>query len=214
MIKACIFDFDGVIADTEALHYQSFQKVLEPLGAGFCWDTYLADYMAFDSSQVFAAALTKAGVSNAPGLQDLIIQKVEAFESSLVHVDIPPLPGAAEAVRLAHSRGPVALCTGAQRRDVTPLLKAFDLYDLFQATVTADDVRISKPDPACYALAASLLKTDPSDCLAIEDTPGGLTSARGAGCKTLGVTTTHTKEQLTPFADRIIDSLIYFEDYL
>lgn len=211
MIKACIFDFDGVLADTEELHYRSYQKVLEPLGAGFTWETYLREYIAFDSRQALAAALKVAGVANAPAIPDLIEQKILAHEALLENLEMSPLPGAAEALRLAASRGPVALCTGAQRRDVDPLLKAFGIDALFKAVVTADDVKISKPDPESYRLAASRLGVPANECLAIEDTPGGLLSARGAGCQTLGVATTHTLEQLKPFADRVIDSLVDFE---
>ncbi|MEX2607113.1 MAG: HAD family phosphatase [Kiritimatiellia bacterium] len=215
MIKACIFDFDGILADTEELHFQSFQKVLEPMGAGFDWDRYVKDYIAFDSSQVFAAALKAAGIEDTPvSLSGLIDQKVTAFADLLRAANVPPLPGALEAVRFAHQRGPLALCTGAERKDVTPLLEAFGIIDLFQTIVTADDVSISKPDPECYTLAASLLHTPPGECLAIEDTPGGLHAARGAGCQTLGVTTTHLESQLRPHADRVVDSLLGFSDLL
>jgi beta-phosphoglucomutase len=215
MIKACIFDFDGILADTEELHYQSFQKVLEPLGAGFDWEQYVSDYIAFDSSQVFAAALKAAGIPDPSfSIRELIDQKITAFADLLRAAAVPPLPGAIKAVRFAHQRGPLALCTGAERKDVTPLLETFGIIDLFQAVVTADDVHISKPDPECYALAASLLKTAPADCLAIEDTPGGLRAARGAGCQTLGVTTTHTEAQLRSHADRVVDSLLGFSELL
>lgn len=215
MVKACIFDFDGVLADTEQLHYLSFQEVLKPLGAGFDWDHYVSEYIAFDSSQVFAAALKSAGIANSPfSIRQLIDQKIIAFADLLRTTQVPPLPGALEAVRFAHQRGPLALCTGAERKDVTPLLEAFGIIDLFQAIVTADDVQISKPDPECYALAASLVHTAPQDCLAIEDTPGGLRAARGAGCQTLGVTTTHTESQLRPHADRVVDSLLGFPTLL
>ncbi|WFB36287.1 HAD family phosphatase [Kiritimatiellota bacterium B12222] len=210
MPQACIFDFDGIIADTELLHFQSFQTVLEAHGAGFDWETYLKVYIAFDSSQVFATAFKNAGLTDMPPMAALIDQKVEAFEKLLENAEVPPLPGAADAVRLAAQNGPVALCTGAERRDVLPLLKGFGLLDLFQAIVTAEDVTISKPNPECYQRAASLLGIAPADCLAIEDTPGGLSAARGAGCQTLAVTTTHTREQLLDFADIVTDSLVNF----
>jgi beta-phosphoglucomutase len=214
MIKACIFDFDGILADTEDLHYRSYQKVLEPLGAGFSWDTYYRDYIAFDSRQALVAALKVADIKNPPEVSDLILRKILAYETLLENLDLPPLPGAVEAVRLAAAFGPVALCTGAQRRDVDPLLKAFGIAGLFAGIVTADDVQISKPDPESYRLAASKIGITPADCLAIEDTPGGLRSARGAGCQTLGVTTTHNAEQLAPFADQVIESLLDFKSVL
>jgi len=211
MIKACIFDFDGILADTEELHHRSYQVVLEPLGAGFSWETYTQHYMAFDSSQAFAAALQKADVKNPPAISELLEQKMQAFQQALESVDMSPLPGAIPAVKLAASRGPIALCTGAQRGDVTPLLRAFGLLDIFNAVVTSDDVAISKPDPESYRLAASRLEIPAAFCLAIEDTPGGLRSAKGAGCQTLGVTTTHTRDQLDPLADQVIHSLLEFE---
>ncbi len=215
MVKACIFDFDGILADTEELHYLSFRHVLKPLGAEFDWDQYVREYMAFDSSQVFSAALKVAGITESPfSIRDLIDQKIIAFADVQRNARVTPLPGAVEAVRFAHQRGPLALCTGAERKDVTPLMNAFGIIDLFQAIVTAEDVRISKPDPEGYTLAASLLHTAPQDCLAIEDTPGGLRAARGAGCQTLGVTTTHSKTQLLPYADRVVDSLLGFSDLL
>lgn len=214
MIKACIFDFDGILADTENLHYRSYQKVLEPLGAGFSWETYHRDYIAFDSRQAFVAALKVADLKNPPEVSDLVDRKILAYEALLENLDLPPLPGAVAAVRLAASCGPVALCTGAQRRDVAPLLASFGIAELFGAIVTADDVHISKPDPESYLLAASKLGMPPADCLAIEDTPGGLRSARGAGCQTLGVTTTHNTEQLAPFADQVIESLLDFKRVL
>lgn len=214
MINACIFDFDGIIADTEEIHYRSYQSVLAPLGAGFSWEVYCQNYMAFDSSQAFAAALKKAGITHAPPVPELLERKMQAFEQALQNLDMSPLPGAQEALRLAASRGPIALCTGAQRRDVTPLLKGFGIAELFKTVVTADDVRISKPDPESYRLAATRLGIAPENCLAIEDTPGGLTSARGAGCQTLGVATTHSREQLLPFADQVIDSLRGFASVL
>ncbi len=214
MIRACIFDFDGILADTEALHYQSYQAVLEPLGAGFTWETYQQNYMAFDSRQAFVAALQKAGIENPPSISDLLERKMQAHESALANLNLSPLPGAVEAVQFAATRGPVALCTGAQPRDVIPLLQAFGILDLFQTIVTADDVRISKPDPESYQLAASTLGIPPENCLAIEDTPGGLRSARDAGCQTLGVTTTHTREQLSLLADHVHDSLVNFKAYL
>ncbi len=206
-----IFDFDGVLCLSEELHFHSFQEVLAPFDATFDWPTYESVYMHFDSRGVFTRALAAVGRSLLPDeLADLVRQKAASFLRLIEKAPPPPYPGALEAVTRAAAHGPIALCTAAERSDVEPILRRFGIRDLFTAVVTAEDVETSKPDPACYRLAAQLLGLPPSNCLAIEDTPGGLRAARGAGCQTLGVTQTHSAEQLAPLADRLIPTLLEF----
>ena len=209
MIRAVLFDFDGIIADTEELHYQSYQVVLKEKGAEFSYDDYAARYMAFDSIGCFRQRAADLGMEVSD--EDIRIwaeEKNSAYEKIIASQDVPPLPGAVEAVKLAASKGPVAVCTGAVLQDVEALLEKYGLTPLLSAIVTADDVTISKPDPESYALACKRVDQSPENCLAIEDTPGGLQSAKNAGCQTLGITTTHTQDQLRPFADRISASLV------
>jgi beta-phosphoglucomutase len=211
MIRACIFDFDGILADTEELHYLSYQPALESRGMEFSYEEYNAHYMAFDAIGCFKQRAADCGIElSEETLREWAELKNRTYDDLITSRDIAPLPGAIDAVNLAASKGPVAVCTGAVLSDVESLLIAFKLRPLLSALVTADDVSISKPDPESYLLAASRLGVPAAECLAIEDTPGGLQSARGAGCKTLGVTTTHTAEDLAPYADRVIDSLIRF----
>lgn len=208
MIRAHIFDFDGILADSEPLHFASFQDILAPLGAGFSWETYVEEYMHFDSRGVFLRALSKRGETPSPDeLKRLVADKGVSFLQRVAAAPPPPFPGALEALRLAASRGPIALCTAAEYADVDAILRGFGVRDLFTAVVTADDVTVSKPDPSCYRLAVQRLGCAAGDCLAIEDTPGGLRAARGAGCQTLGVAQTHSPEQLRPFADRVVDTM-------
>jgi beta-phosphoglucomutase len=211
MIEAVIFDFDGVIADTEHLHYASYQKVLEPKGFGFSYDEYAARYMAYDSFGCLKQRMIDLDQPvEGEEIRRWVEQKNAEHERLIAQGDVSALPGAVDAILYAASRGPVAVCTGAVLSDIAPLLEKFALMGHLSTVVTADDVSVSKPDPESYALACSRLNQNPEDCLAIEDTPGGLQSAKGAGCQTLGVTTTHTREQLRPIADRVISSLVDF----
>lgn len=211
MPKAFIFDFDGILADTERLHYLSYQVSLEPEGLSFGYETYRDTYMAYDARGCLERFLADRGENSDPErVRNLVDRKNRAFLKLIGEADVQPLPGAVEAVSLAANHGKVAVCTGAVRSDVAPLIKAFGLEPLLRTVVTADDVEVSKPDPACYALAVSRLGRPAGECLAIEDTPGGLRSARGAGCRTLGVATTHSRADLEDFADRVIDSLPAF----
>jgi len=208
-VLAHIFDFDGILADTERLHWQAFQDVLSPLGADCSWELYCADYIGFDDRDVFRLSFERVGKPLPPQeLTRCMADKAAAFVKRVADADISPFPGAVEAVRAAANKGPVALCTGALPGDVEPLLRKFGIRDLLQTVVTAADVASSKPDPACYALTVARLGVPAENCLAIEDTPHGLQAARGAGCQTLGVAQTHRAEELKPFADRVVASLL------
>ena len=205
---ATIFDFDGIIADTEYLHYLAMNEILEPLGCGFSWETYQTDYIGFDDRDAFREAHKTAGTLLLDeALPRLVDHKAIAFLRIIEEEDVPSIPGAVDTIRAAAEKGPVALCTGALLSDVEPLLAKFSIRECFDAIVTAEQVAHSKPDPESYRLAAERLGVPPEQCLAIEDTPTGLTSAREAGCRTLGVTTTHTEAQLLAFADRVVSAL-------
>ena len=210
-IRAVIFDFDGIIADTEDLHYQSYLPVLENAGMLFSYEEYADHYMAFDALGCLRQrAIDTDTPFDADTLHEWAEHKNDVFEDLVRHADVQPLPGALDAVKTAASLGPAGICTGAVLRDIAPLLDRFELHSYLTTVVTADDVEISKPDPACYRLAAENVGIPSEECLAIEDTPGGLRAARGAGYTTFAVTTTHTEEELAPFADRVLSSLVRF----
>ncbi|BDV43434.1 haloacid dehalogenase [Geotalea uraniireducens] len=212
MLSAVIFDFDGIIVDTEPLHYRAFQQVLEPLGLGYSWDDYVAIYMGFDDRDAFREAFRVAGRSLDAGmLERLIAAKAAAFQALSGAVD--PYPGVVELIRTLSDSLPVALCSGALRCDILPILQGLGLDRAFTVLVTADEVAASKPDPASYSLAVERLAAtypergiSPATCLAIEDTPAGIASAAGAGIPVLAVTNSYPATVLTG-AVKIVDSL-------
>lgn len=209
MIQAVVFDFDGIIADTEELHFASYQDVLLSRGYTMTFEEYSSNYMMFDAYGCLKQWAADHGLHLEDAeLRSWVTEKNSAYEALATSTEIPPLPGALEAIALAASHGPVAVCTGAVHQDIDPLLVQFNLLRHLSAVVTADDVSVSKPDPESYALACSRLGKPPVQCLAIEDTPGGLCSAKGAGCRTLGIATTHTEAQLAPYADHTRPSLV------
>jgi len=114
------------------------------------------------------------------------------------------LPGAVELIQALSGKLPIAICSGALREDILPILGKLGIEDAFDTIVTADDTHISKPDPAPYRLAAEKLGI--TNGLAIEDTPAGIASAKGAGLRVLAVTNSYKCEFLTD-ADIIVDSL-------
>jgi HAD superfamily hydrolase (TIGR01509 family) len=208
MLNAVIFDFDGTIVDTEKMHFDAFNAVLAPLGHGFSWKKYCADYIGFDDRDAIKEAFKENGDNiSSRNLKRLIEQKAVIFEKLVREGNATPLPGVLELMESIPSDLPIALCTGAFRQDIQPILKQIKLENIFTTIVTAEDTKKGKPHPAPYQLVCKKLGlTDPSTAIAIEDTPPGILSAKGAGLKVLAVTNTKDREYLFE-ADSITDSL-------
>lgn len=208
MLNAVLFDFDGIIVDSEPMHYQAFQSVLEPLGKGFSWEEYCETYIGFDDRDAFREAFkAKAEKICSRDLKSLIIEKAKIFQQ-LIHDDqATPLPGAIELINSIPRKLPLALCSGALKEDILPILKNLGIEHAFQVVVTAEDTKKSKPNPAPYKLAIKKLGLEnPASAIAIEDTPAGILSAKGAGLKVLAVTNSYDRKYLFE-ADAVTDSL-------
>lgn len=213
MLTAVIFDFDGIIVDTEPLHYKAFQEILVPLGLGYSWEEYLKRYIGFDDRDAFREAFRSGGREiDDQELRLLIEEKGTAFQRTIVS-GVEPYQGVVELVRSISGNLPLALCSGALPGDILPILKQLGIDGAFDAVVTAADVNASKPDPASYALTVARLQAAfpqreiiPARCLAIEDTPAGIASATGAGLKAMAVTNSYPEESLGG-ACRVVPSL-------
>ncbi len=208
---AVFFDFDGVIADSEPVHYRAFQRVLEPIGAGFSWADYQAEYIGYDDRDVLRLASARAGHAiTEDDLPRWVAEKAVVFER-LVRESPPPLyPGVRALLDSLRPTAITALCTGAMPSDLRAILDGSGLLDSFDVVVTAADVSAGKPDPAGYRLArrrVSEVAREPSlPGVAIEDTPAGIRAAHGAGLAVLAVATTHPSDALSA-ADRVVPSL-------
>jgi beta-phosphoglucomutase len=209
MIQAIVFDFDGVIADTEPLHHRAFLRVLRPVGFDFDYPTYLQKYVGFDDRDMFRTIYEEHGETlEEDHVKRLVAAKAKAF-AEVVAQGVEACAGAVDLIVAASDQWRLAVASGALRSDIELILPAIGdghLAKRFSAMVTAEDVARSKPDPATYIQAARRLEIDPSRCLAIEDTTAGIASAQGAGMRVLAVATTHPESMLAD-ADRVVDSL-------
>jgi len=203
-----------VIVDTEPVHWKAFREVLGPLGIDLSWEEYAGRYMGFDDRDAFREAFRVHGRDLSPErLSELISDKSRAFHA-ILRGGVRPLPGAVSLIRSIRSRGiPLAISSGALRSDIDPILEHLGLTACFDRIVSAEEVEKSKPDSASYRLAWAALKerfprrlTVPGRSLAIEDTPAGIASAKGAGLSVLAVAGSHPREELEG-ADTIVDSL-------
>jgi len=208
MMRAIVFDFDGVIVDSEPLHWRAFERVLGPLGFECNYSTYLRKYVGFgDRDMIREWFAEQRRPLDEVRLDDLVAAKAQAF-AKVASEGARPYAGAVELIEQASQAMPIAVCSGAVRSDIDLILPALgdgSLLERFAAIVTADDVDRSKPDPTCYRMAAERLGMTGGVCLAIEDTAAGLQAARDAGMQTLGVAHTHPREELN--ADHVVNEL-------
>jgi HAD superfamily hydrolase (TIGR01509 family) len=203
--QAIVFDFDGVLVDTEPLHLRSAQEALAALGLDLDEAEYYARYVGFDDEEMFRqlAADRHLRLGEAE-LARLLATKARRFAE--LQEEATLVPGAAACVRRLAAVAPLAIASGARRDEIARLLRRTGLAGAFTAIVAAGETPRGKPAPDPYARAVALLGANAQRAVAIEDTPAGLESARRAGLRCIGLTTTFARELLEG-ADAVVASL-------
>ncbi|MCJ7544687.1 MAG: HAD family phosphatase [Phycisphaerae bacterium] len=211
-MDALVLDFDGVVVDSEPVHLACFQRVLAEEGIVLAADDYYAKYLGYDDRDCFLAVARDQGRALRRPLEALIAAKTALVQQALSE-SVQPLPGAVELIRSAKAAGvPVAVCSGALRKEIELASAAVGVLGCFTAIVSAEDVSAGKPDPQGFRLVLERLAAAcgrpirPQRCVAVEDSPAGITAARGAGMKVLAVTNSYPPQRLQD-AQRVVASL-------
>lgn len=207
-----MFDFDGVIANSEPLHFLALRDVLAAEGLDLSRSDYYSRYLGFDDVGAFNAIASDRGRQwTATQVDDLLRQKARRLKK--LERDVSVLfPGAEAAIRRLSAVCPLAIASGALREEITRVLDREHLSEHFSAIVAAEDTSASKPAPDPYLRVLEKLSTvtgarlSGSDCVAIEDSQWGLISARSAGLRTVAITHTYPSTALTD-ADLVVDRL-------
>jgi HAD superfamily hydrolase (TIGR01509 family) len=212
VIRAVIFDFDGVIANSEPLHFRAYRDVLGGRGVTLTERAYYADYLGYDDVGAFRAIAAAAGVTwtNAD-IADLVASKAVRMEA-LEHESSVLFPGVRDAIERVAAQWPTAIASGALKAEILRVLDRESLRPFFPIVVSAEDTPASKPDPAPYLRVVELLRgridsLTASECVTIEDSRWGLLSARAAGLHTIGITHTYPAAELADAADVVVEHL-------
>jgi HAD superfamily hydrolase (TIGR01509 family) len=201
-----VFDFDGVLADSEPLHLRVYQEILEPHGIHLDEPTYRAKYLGFDDEGAFQQiAADNNLLLGDEEIEMLITQKSRRFQHIVSSGDVL-YPAAASCVRRLAAAWPIGIASGALREEIELMLRGAGLLDAFRFIVSAGETEHTKPAPDPFLRAAELHGVPPAACVAIEDSHWGLLSARAAGMRTIAITHTYPRESLTE-ADIVVDSL-------
>lgn len=214
MLRAVIFDFNGIIVDDEPIHFKLFQRVLGEEGIALDEETYYARYLGCDDRGAFIAGFrdNQRPLDDAK-LKQLIERKALYYQDSIRnHVTI--FPGVEGLVSTLAQTLPLAVASGALRNEIETILKTAGLRNHFNAIVSAEDVKHGKPDPEIFLTALGALNRvggrvpgiNAGDCVVIEDSKEGIRGARRAGMKCLAVTNSHAAELLGD-ADAVVASL-------
>jgi beta-phosphoglucomutase len=213
-MRAAVFDFDGVLVDSEPLHFRALHDALLADGITITEEEYWTLYLAHDDRGAVRLALEHHGAPAEPERVGRVAAVKAARFAELVP-EVPVFPGARELVSALASEVPLAIASGARHEEIEAILTGTGMRAAFAAIVGAEDAARTKPHPAPYLeaarrLAAGVESLEPAQCLAFEDTAPGIDSALGAGMKVVGVAHSYPVEKLKA-AHRVVGSLVGVE---
>ena len=213
MFRAVIFDFDGVITDSEVLHLRAFNKSLAQFGVELTTKDYYQNYLGFSDFDCYKMLITQGLLKiDEEQIGDIIKQKSVIFEE-LTKTEGRTIEGVHEFLKMLESNNvPMAICSGSLLVEIEIVLDEAHLRHFFKAIVSAEQVRKGKPHPEGFLLALQRLNADctPSitadQCVIIEDSHWGLQAGSAAGMHTVAVTNSYDAEQLT-MAEKVVAHL-------
>jgi HAD superfamily hydrolase (TIGR01509 family) len=205
-LRAIIFDFNGVIADDETIHFLAFQQALAEDGLALTKEAYYGTYLGMDERTCVSALLEATTDQRDPARVQRIAERKAALFASLTETHRPPFfPGVVEFVTRAAARYRLAIASGGRRQQIELALHDTPIEKAFAVLVSAEDAAVGKPDPAIYHLALTRLNAAPprpspamqaAECLVIEDSLAGIQAALAAKMKVVALATTYPPDQL------------------
>jgi len=201
MIRALVFDFNGVLADDDPIHMQAFRRVADEEGLSFTDEEYMEKYLPLNDRDCFKILFAEHHRPlTLEQVNQLIDRKGVYYFRQIAEKNVL-FEEAAAAVRAAATRYPLAIASGARGTEIRHILAQGGLDDCFSAIISAEDVQFGKPHPEPFLRAHEKLKeTDgsltPAECVAIEDSIGGIQSAHDAGMRCLAIAHSYRSDRL------------------
>jgi beta-phosphoglucomutase len=200
---AVLFDFDGVLVNSEPLHFFAFEEILKAEKIDLTEAEYYQEMIGYDDRGAFEHVFAKHNRQLDPKtFLRVMTRKSEVMMDLIRRRKLEPLPGVEEFVRGLWRHCPLAICSGARREEIEAMLEGVALRDCFGVIVSAEDVEVGKPDPRGYVLTSKLLSEKlkkplkPADCLIVEDAPTVIRRVKAIGYPTLAVATSYPIDKL------------------
>lgn len=206
--KTALFDFDGVVVDTEPIYDIFWNEAAGRYGLN------IPNFAAVIKGTTLPHIMETYFADRTEEFRQLVVKESNAYEQAM---PLPPMPGSIEFLHELKNHGvKMGLVTSSDDMKVKRAFALLQLDGLFDCVVTADRISSGKPDPMCYLLAASDLQVDPADCLVFEDSFAGIQAGTSAGMRVIGLSTTNPEETLKDKVYQVIPDFrnLSFDDYL
>ena len=220
MLRAVIFDFDGVITDSEVLHLRAFNRSLAPYGIEISTKDYYANYLGYSDFDCYKALIDNGVLKIEPQQITNVVKKKSKIFEELTKTEGRTIEGVHEFLRMLEcNKVPMAICSGSLMAEIEVILDEAKLRQFFVVIVSAEQVKKGKPSPEGFLLTLQKLNKTvipakagthspiaANECIVIEDSRWGLQAARAAGIHTIAVTNSYDAAQLT-LAEKVVARL-------
>lgn len=205
MIKAVIFDLDGLMVDSEPVHYKAYAQVFQQEGKELPEQEYAKNYVGISDGDTARDMVSRYHLKISP--QELLERKDAVF-TQLLPGNVVPQKGLYELMEQLRAHGyKTAVASGALLSAIEQIIKALKLENSFDILCSAEAVAHGKPAPDLFLFAAKKLNVPPAECLVLEDAPPGVQAARAAGMKCFAIPSRETKGRDFSSADKVLANL-------
>ena len=195
--KTALFDFDGVVVDTEPIYDLFWNDAAKRYGLG------IDNFADIIKGTTLPYILEKYFSGYTEEFRQMVTKESTEYEKTM---PLPPMPGSIEFIRMLKEHGvQIGLVTSSDNAKVKRAFGLLHLDNLFDTLVTADRITQGKPDPMCYLLAAKDLNVSPEDCIVFEDSFNGLKAGMASGATVIGLATTNSREDIAPLCHYVLD---------
>ncbi|MGQ9629699.1 MAG: HAD family hydrolase [bacterium] len=203
MIESVIFDFDGVIVDSESKYVQALREIMREIGAMPSPED-LSGFAGFTTKETLTQLMKKY---NATGDMRALVEKSDLRARELILEDPRPFDGVENCLRRLKSAGfKLAIASSSPVDNIVPVLERLEFRGYFEEIASVEEAGRGKPEPDVFLLAAGRLKSPSHKCLVVEDSVAGIRAAKRGGMYCVALTTTYPAEKLRE-ADVVLDSL-------
>lgn len=207
-LKTALFDFDGVIVDTEPIYDIFWNEAAERYGLG------IDNFADIIKGTTLPYIIERYFSGYSKEFKQMVIDESTAYESQM---PLPPMPGSIDFMRMLKAHGvKIGLVTSSDNAKIDRAFQLIELDGIFDTIVTADRITEGKPNPMCYLLAAKDLGVEPKQCVVFEDSFNGIKAGKDAGMRVIGLSTTNPAESLKDMVFEVVPNLlgITFDDWL